>query len=192
MTDEQIRRLLYAGEETVASLSVADGTVVATSHRLLVSTPDGGGPNLRVVQGPNVLAVGYQTRGDRETARSAVYAVALGIGSLLLGSVFDLGGAGSAAPSDTDALGVGGLLDAAGLVLSLLGFLDDALVLAGVVAVLLGLGLVGLYVASREPEVVVTVAGDEQLRVSAGPTDEQSTRAFAEAAAVEFEQSGLL
>lgn len=183
---ERVRGLLYAGEEPVATLPVADGLVVATSHRLLVYTPDGDGPNLRVVEGPNVTGVGRDTTGDDRLRRPTALGVGGGLLATLAGLSFDPENPLETTPTDTGGVGIEGLLSPIQGLLDVVTLVDDLLVAVGVLALLGGLVGLAAYLVGRETTVVVAVAGDDDLRVAAGGTTAEELRSFASTAGVDY------
>ena len=183
---DRVAALTYAGEEPAATLPVRDGHLVATTHRLLVYTPEGDGPNLRTVEAPNVDGVSAGVRGRPGRRRIGVFGVLAGVAGLLGGRVIDFQTPAEAVPTDVDVLGVGGLLRTVADVVGLLTLLDEALTLFGVVALLAGGLALAAAVAGRRRTVVVTVAGGPDVQVPAGQTEDSDVRAFTEDAGVDY------
>lgn len=182
-----IDSLLYAGETRRAQLPVSNGALVATSHRLLAVTPDGDGPNLRVVQRPNAEAVGRTTSG-RRFLRPAVWTLGGGTLAVAAGSVLSLQSMADAVPTVE---GFGGVLAPIRTVLSLVGIVDELLLVVGALALLAGVGVVAVWLVVREPVVTVSVAGDEPLRVPAAGVTDRELRAFADDADLQYEKNLL-
>lgn len=161
---DHVTELLYDGETVVESMDLGDARVVVTSHRVLAYTPDAEGAAFRQVDRPNVLGVstGHRSRGTllRRGGRWAVIGlVLLGVGAVvdmdaIVGDVDLGGGAGSQ-------IGVGGVLGLVRTVLDLLRSLDEFLVVAGAIVLLLAAMVLGAYLRTREPTIVVAVAGEE-------------------------------
>lgn len=181
-TRARIDRLTYTGEEPTATLPVRDGVLVATTHRLLVYTPDGDGVVLQTVAAPNVTGVGHTTGGNRRW-RPALVAFAVGVAGLLVGQTLSVEPPSVAA---ADSPAVGGGLDAVTAVVGLVGLLDELATVVGVAALLVAAGLLASYGTSRDSQVVVRVAGDDPLRVSAGETDPAAVRSFASSVGVDY------
>lgn len=175
-----IDQLLYEGESVLETLSVGDGELVATTHRVLAfGTVDGA--RVRVCQRANVDSV------DAEMTAAARW-LSPGIKALVVGAI--LAGAGATVSLDGfasavdvsgagggGAVGLGGLLQLFSLLQTALVLLDDMLLVGGLFSFAGGLAAVGLYVQSRESIVRVSVAGEEDLVVS-GDVDEPAIRAF--------------
>lgn len=185
---DRIRSLLYAGEEPRAAVPVADGYLVATTHRLLVYTPRGDGVNLEVVKGPNATAISHDASGNAQLLQPIVYTVGGGLLLVVLGTVLNLQGMSDAVPSmeGSGGVGVGNILAQIASVLSLVGLIDELMAVAGALALLLGTALTGAYLYTRRSEVVVSVAGESDVRIDAGSTTERETEAFAEEAGVDY------
>jgi len=181
-TRERVDRLTYAGEEPTATLSVRDGILVATTHRLLVYTPDDDGVVLQTVAAPNVTGVGHTTGGNRRW-RPALVAFAVGVAGLLVGQTLSV-----APPSvaSADSPVAGGGLDAVTETIRLVGLLDELATVVGVGASLVAAGLLASDGISRKAQVVVRVAGDDPLVVSAGETDAAAVRSFAASVGVDY------
>lgn len=177
---DRVAALTYAGEEPTATLPVRDGLLVATTHRLLVYTPEGDGANLQTVEAPNVVGVGAGVRGRPELRQTGVFGVLAGVAGLLGGRVVSFETPAEAVPTDVDVLGVGGLLRTVADVVGLLTLLDEALTLFGAVALLAGGVALAAAVTGRRQTVVVVVAGGPDVQVPAGRTDDGEVRAFAE------------
>lgn len=184
----RIRSLLYAGEEPRAAVPVADGYLVATTHRLLVYTPRDDGANLEVVHGPNATAISHDASGNAQLLQPIVYTVGGGLLLVVLGTMLNVQGMSDAVPSmeGGGGVGVGSILAQIASLLSLVGLLDELMAVAGALALLVGTALTGAYLYTRRSEVVVRVAGESDLRIAAGSTTERETEAFAEEAGVDY------
>lgn len=161
---DRLDDLLYEGESIEESVTVGDARVVVTSHRLLSFAPHLDGPNFRQVDRPNVLGVSTGARSDTGHLVRGVRWTAIGLVLVLAGTFLDMddlvggvdlgGGAGGQ-------IGVGGVLGVVRSMLDLLRQLDELLQLFGALALLLGVVVFGVYLRSREPTIVVEIAGDE-------------------------------
>jgi hypothetical protein len=181
-TREQITQLTYAGEEPTATLPVRDGILVATTHRLLVYTPDGDGAVLQTVEAPNVTGLGYARLGNGRW-RPALVAFAVGVASLLVGQTVSVEPP-SVAVADSPVAGGG--LDAVTETIRLVGLLDELATVVGVGALLVAAGLLASDGISRDAQVVVRVAGEDPLAVPAGETDATTVESFAASVGVDY------
>ncbi|WP_313691589.1 hypothetical protein [Halorarum halobium] len=172
--DPELDALLYDGETAEASVPLDDGRLVRTSHRLLLYTPETDGRTLTVVQGPNVEDVSLSASGRGAYVSPALKSVLVGGVLLAAGSVVPVDGMAGAAPSSAGAgaTGMGGTITLLGDVMGVIALLDDALRTLGALVLLGGVALLGLYLRSRKREVVVSVAGDEDLTLPAGGVTE--------------------
>lgn len=165
---QQVDDLLYDAETVQETVEFDAGTVVATSHRVLVFTPEGDGANFQQVDRPNVEGVKAGARGNGNLLAQGLKVGLVGAVLVVAGQVIDLDGLLGDVAIDSEAsssLGVGGILRTIQDVLNLLAQLDELLQLAGALAVLLAVGLVGAYWYTRERTVVVEVAGGEDIHV---------------------------
>lgn len=161
---DRLDELLYEGESVEESLAVGDAKVVVTSHRVLSFDPDGDGPHFRQVDRPNVVGVSTGARSEASHLMRGIRWTAIGLVLVLAGTFVDMddlvggvdlgGGAGSQ-------IGVGGVLGVVRSMLDLLRQLDELLQLFGALALVLGVVVLGVYLWTREPTVVVEIAGDE-------------------------------
>jgi len=159
-------------EETVA---VGENGVVVTNQRLLAFVPEGDGANYRAVERPNVEDATLRHDGDTDyleyTAKGALGGLAaIGIGLTVdFGSFISLEGVSTTGASE---VGVGGLTSLLTSITSLMDRIDDALLVGGLLALVLGLGAFGLYLESRTHNLVIDIAGEEDLYIQA-PSDAQ-------------------
>jgi hypothetical protein len=167
--------LLYDGEVIEADVRLDRGGIVVTSHRVLVFTPDREGSNYRQVDRPNVEGVDLTTRGDWSFLELGVKALVVGVVLVaagmtvsldsLVGNVsLDSGGAASA-------VGIGGMLGMLQSMLTLMAQLDDLMRLFGGLALAFAAVVLGVYLWSRDRLLVVRVAGDDDIELTA-PEDE--------------------
>ncbi|MFC7136355.1 hypothetical protein ACFQRB_06975 [Halobaculum litoreum] len=107
--------LLYAGEEPRAELPVADGRLVATSHRVIAYAPDDDErATLRGVHRANVRAVRLSSTGTDWLARPIAYCVVGGLAMVAGGSLVSFDAMSTTMPDSAGATGVGGLLSTIG------------------------------------------------------------------------------
>jgi len=184
---------LYAGEEVRAGLPVADGRLVATSHRVLAYAPDADPDEratLRAVQRVNVTDVSPSSTATDWLVRPIAYTVIGGLAMVLGGSMVSLDSMSATTPDSAGATGVGGLLSMIGGVLSVLSLVDDFLRVAGALSLLLGAALLGVYAATRGREVVVETEGEvDTLRLGAGDVDDDAVARFRAEVGVDDEPS---
>lgn len=179
---EQAASRLRNGETIVTTVPVGANGIVVTSQRLMAFTPEGDGPNYRVVERPNVEAVRLETVADDDWLE---YVFKGGLGGLVgvaVGLTVDFGSLlaiGSVDTSGAGQVGVGGLLAVLERVTTLLGRLDQVFLYGGLLALALGLAALGRYVESREHTLTIAVAGDDPIRVLA-PADSEDALARVE------------
>jgi hypothetical protein len=166
---DRVSELLYEGERVSESVEFDDATVVVTGHRVLAFTPEMDGANFRTIDRPNVAGVDTGAQSERGLLERGVRYGVIGAVLLVAGLVVDFGSivgsvdlTGSAA---SGRIGVGGIMGAMQGMLDLLRDLDRLLRLFGALAVLLALVVLGVYWYTREPTLVIEVAGDDDVHV---------------------------
>ncbi|PSP55005.1 hypothetical protein BRC82_07615 [Halobacteriales archaeon QS_1_67_19] len=166
-TDERLSSMLFQGEEVEEEFSVEGARVAVTTHRVLVFTPDDEGRRFDHADRPNVLDASVETTGQDSYVdwgvRTAVYGAVLFGGGFLIqtsGILDELDAAQP--PADAPGVGIGQMFT---LLPKLLGMLTTTLLLGGGLLVLGALGLVALYLSSRERELVIERAGRDPMRV---------------------------
>ena len=167
--------LLYDGEVIEADVRLDRGGVVVTSHRVLVFTPDREGSNYRQVDRPNVEGVDVTTSGDWTFLELGVKALVVGVVLVAAGMTVSLDGLVSNVSLDSggaaSAVGIGGMLGLLQTMLTLLAQLDDLMRLFGGLALAVAAVVLGVYLWSRDRLLVVRVAGDDDIELTA-PEDE--------------------
>jgi len=177
---ERARERLRPGETVAETIPIGSNGIVVTDQRVLAFTPDGEGPNFRAIERPNVEGVRLDHVGATswleyvgKGALAGVVGVALGL-TLDLGGMFALGGVSGEGAS---AVGAGGLTRLLGTLNAALDAADEALLVGGLLALVFALGAFGMYVESRSYNLVIGVAGDEDLHVRApSSADDQDRR----------------
>ena len=170
---ERAADLLYDGESIEREVRVGEGGVVVTSHRVLAFTPDREGANFQQVDRPNVDGVDVETDGQVLFLMQAVKAIVVGLvllaagltislDSMVSGISLDIGGGAAAG-----AMGLGRMMGLLQGLLTLLAQLDDIMRIFGVLALAFGLVVLGVYVWSREQLLVVSVAGGDDIKLTA-------------------------
>lgn len=176
---ERVDELLYQGEEALERHEAGPNLLVVTTHRLLAFTPEGDGPNFQHVDLPNVTGVSLSATGRPKLLEYGVKTGALGLLAFGSGAAVDFAGLLSLDSVDTTGagqVGVGGVLGMVDAVAGLLALLDVALTAGGALLTLAGLGLLAVYLRSRERELVVEVAGGDPVTVATD--DPEAVRAF--------------
>ena len=172
---ERATELLYDGESIRETVSAGPGAVVVTSHRLLAFTPDREGANYYQVDRPNVDGAEFRTTGTFQFLQQAVKALVVGAVLVAAGLTVNLDGMVSGISlggGDTaSAVGIGGMLGLLQSMLSLLAQLDDVMRISGGLALVVGVVLLAVYVQSRERVLVISVAGGDDIELTA-PGDE--------------------
>ena len=172
----QAESLLYDGESIQEQVRVGDGGVVVTSHRVLAFTPDREGPNYRQVDRPNVEGVSLTTSGELQFLERAIKAIVIGVVLVVAGITVNLEGlvSGISLDSGGGAAGAVGLGQMMGLLqgmLELLAQLDDIMRLFGGLALVFGVIVLGVYLWSREELLVISVAGGDNIELTAPEED---------------------
>ncbi|MGB9930220.1 hypothetical protein [Haloarcula amylolytica] len=167
--------LLYDGEVIEADVRLDRGGVVVTSHRVLVFTPDREGSNYRQVDRPNVEGVDVTTSGDWSFLELGVKALVVGVVLVAAGTTVSLDGLVGNVSLDSggaaSAVGIGGMLGMLQTMLTLMAQLDDLMRLFGGLALAFAAVVLGVYLWSRDRLLVVRVAGDDDIELTA-PDDE--------------------
>ncbi|MDS0221732.1 hypothetical protein NDI54_10285 [Haloarcula sp. S1AR25-5A] len=167
--------LLYDGEVIEADVRLDRGGVVVTSHRVLVFTPDREGSNYRQVDRPNVEGVDVTTSGDWSFLELGVKALVIGVVLVAAGTTVSLDSLVSNVSLDSggtaSAVGIGGMLGMLQTMLTLMAQLDDLMRLFGGLALAFAAVVLGVYLWSRDRLLVVRVAGDDDIELTA-PDDE--------------------
>ena len=165
--------LLYDGEHVETEVDVGDGGVVVTSHRVLAFTPDAAGSNYEYVDRPNVGGVERTTRGSSSFLAHAVKALVVGGVLVAAGQVVSLDETvGTIELGTTGGMGLGGFLGVMQSLLTVLTMLDEIMTTAGALALLAGAVLLGAYAWTRQDLLVVEVAGGDDVELPAPETDE--------------------
>ena len=172
---ERAEELLFDGESVQQEVTLDTGGVVVTSHRVLVFTPDREGPNYRQVDRPNVDGVALETRGEFQFLAQAVKAIVVGIALVVAGMTVSLdslvSGVSLESGGAASTVGLGGMIGILQTMLSLLGQLDELMRTFGALALLFGAVVLGVYLWSRERLLVVSVAGADDIELTAPDDD---------------------
>ncbi|AZH26163.1 hypothetical protein [Haloplanus aerogenes] len=183
-TDYDPERLCYAGERVVERAPLGAGWAAVTTHRILAYNPTADGQRFEAVDRPNVSDVRVDADGDGQFLgwglRAAVYGLAgLGGGVALramdLQSTLSMDASAGAAP-------VGSVLAVTDALAAALALLTTVLLVGGVALLVGALVLLGRYLRTRKPALVVERFGDDPVRLSAPQGDgERAARALSTA-----------
>ncbi len=165
---DRLDELLYEGETVEDAVEVEDSRVVVTSHRVLTFTPDLEGANFQAVDRPNVVGVRNGAASEVDHLVRGVKWTVIGLIMVAAGLMVDLDGiVGNVnlQTSATEGMGVGGILGLVQQMLALIRQVDDVLQAVGALAMLAGVAVLGYYVWTRDPTLVLEVSGDDDLHV---------------------------
>lgn len=172
---DRVNDLLYDGETVRETVDVGANRVYVTSHRVLAFADDGDADaaNFRRVDHPNVDGVSAANDSDRRAFGKAVMWAIAGVPLVVAGVLVEVGGMLSlpdSVQSGGGAAGAGGALSLFRDVFAALSLVDEAVAVLGGCLLALAAWNALRYARSRERVVVVSVAGDDdvRLRVDAG------------------------
>ncbi|MFB6082394.1 MAG: hypothetical protein ABEJ67_06190 [Halanaeroarchaeum sp.] len=162
----RVDQLLFAGEDVVARVGGGRDEVVVTTHRVLAFTPARDGPNFQAVDRPNVREISFEAAGRTGFVVQGLKALVVGALLVVGGLVVDLGGVfGGVTVESAGAVGAGGLLEMLTAVRTVMALANEAMLAVGGLLVLAALGAFGAYWYTRSTDLVVAVAGDDDLRL---------------------------
>ena len=167
---ERARQRLRDGEEIEDAISFGENGIVVTNQRLLAFTPESDGANYRAIERPNVEGTALESNGETQWLGYVGKGALAGLVGVGVGYTMDFGGLVSLSQLNTKAAsqtGVGSMMGLLSTVSRFLGMLDDALLVAGLLAFAVCLGALGLYLESRTHGLWIAVAGDDDLYVPA-------------------------
>jgi hypothetical protein len=178
MARVDVERQLRADEEIEVTVTVGDGRLVLTSHRVFAVTPERDGPNFATAQRPNVEGVETERTGGAAHLERGVKGCVVGLLLLGISASVDLAGLLGGARVDSETagqLGVGQVVTMLDALQTGLALLDTGMLVGGFLAVLVGLASLGLFIRERQRNLVVRVAGDDDLELDADVSDEALT-----------------
>jgi hypothetical protein len=159
-------RYLLAGESLVERVDIGHGWIAATTHRVVVFSPDAEGRRFDAIDRPNVVGIRTTDGGDLTVlgyaSRAGAYGLLL-LGGWIAARAFGLGSLFAVDAGVADAPGVDGLLSMLSLAGTLLDVLVTALLVGGIVAGAAAVVLAGWYYRSRGPALVVERAGGDDV-----------------------------
>lgn len=165
---DRVDQLLYEGEAVEDSVDLDTATLVITSHRVMAFTPEADGANFRGVERPNVGGAAHGSRDRKTFLWYAGQAGLAGLALILVGLLIDFDAMVSGVDlgiESTAGLGIGGILQMVQQLLALVAMLDEISQLLGALLLLVAAGLLGLYAWTREPTIVVEVAGEDDIHL---------------------------
>jgi hypothetical protein len=181
--DAEAARHCYEGEQVVTSAPLGAGWAAVTSHRVLAYNPAAEGRRFEAVDRPNVAGVDVDAAGDRRLLgwglRGLLYGLAavgggVALRAMRIGETLSVDAAGSAP--------VGGVLAITDALAAAVTTLAALLLVGGVALAVGGLGLVGRYLHTRQPALVIERFGDESVTLSTPRSDgEHAARTLSEA-----------
>lgn len=184
MTDRRadIDRLLYAGEEMLIRVGRRPTEVVVTSHRLLAFTPEGEGANYHAIDRPNVDGIDVEASGRTGLLTGGSKSLLVGVVALVTGLLVDFDGLATSIPATgTDSVGTGGILAMLDGLRTAIALADSALFAFGGLLAVAGAIAIAVFWLTRDRHVVVSVAGDGDVRLDAAAFS-QSDRSKIESA----------
>lgn len=178
MTDwaAKVDQLLHDGENVEESLDVGPDRLVVTTQRLLAFMPSGDGPRFEAIHRPNVTGVELQSGGSPQHLERALKAGILGFLLIAGGATVSLDGmlAGSVDSAAASQTGVGDIIGFLGVLATILALVDDILLVAGLLSIAVAALATTLYLRSRDTNVIVTVAGGDNVRLTGDDVTEAS------------------
>lgn len=174
MARVDVERQLREDEEIEVAVTAGDGRLVLSTHRLFAVTPERDGPNLATARRPNVEGIEAETTGGTGHLERGIKASVVGLLLLGISASVDLAGLLGDARVDSETAGQVGVGQVVAMLDALqtgLALLDTGMLVGGFVAVLVGLASLGLFIRERQRNLVVRVAGDDDLELDADVSD---------------------
>ena len=164
--------MLFEGETIEEEIAVSRGTLAVTTHRVLALTGEGDDQRFSHADLPNIQDAQLKTRGRLVYLFWAVRCGVIGLlllgGGVLLRTNQMFQSLLETDLSNTQAVAVVG--DLLAMVTTWLSMLNVLLVFVGLLLTAAGLGLVGLYLNTRDRELVIEVVDRDPIAV---PVDEE-------------------
>ncbi|ELY78577.1 hypothetical protein [Natrinema pallidum] len=165
---DHVDELCHEGEHVEHRTDLADATVAVTNQRVLVLTADSSDGAFRHVDRPNVGTVTVETSARLRHLCAGLAAAFVGVGVLGVatngsvatpGPAIDLEGVSVPGPNALTRLAE----RAVAAVETILVLVEWSVLLVGVAALALAVGLVGSYLRSRSRRLVLRVSGGDDL-----------------------------
>ena len=178
MTDwaAEVDRLLHDGEDVEELLDVGPDRLVVTTHRLLAFMPSGDGSRFEAIHRPNVTGVELQSGGSPQHLERALKAGILGFFLIAGGATVSLDGmlTGSVDAAAASQTGVGDIIGFLGVLATILALVDDILLVTGLISFGVAAVATSIYLRSRDTDVVVRVAGGDDVHLTGEDVTESS------------------
>jgi len=165
---DRVGDLLYDGESVEETVDFDEASVVVTSHRVLAFDPEGDGPTLQQADRPNVEGVTTGARSETDLLRRGAKTGVVGLVLLGTGLAVDFGSIVGDVNVDGETaqqVGMGGLFGAVQSMLDFVAQLDFLLRVFGALALFLAAVFLAVYWFTRDPTLVVEIAGDDDIQL---------------------------
>jgi len=160
--------LLYDGETVEEAVDFEEASVVVTTHRVLAFDGESEGPTLQQAERPNVETVSTGANSEMDLLARGVKAGVIGLVLVGAGFVVDFGSIIGDVNLNAETARRVGMGEIMGTMQSLLNFmtqLDYLMQVFGALAVFMSVVFFGVYWLTRDPTLVVEVAGDDDLHL---------------------------
>lgn len=167
---ERASQRLRDGEHIEESIPFGDNGVVVTNQRLLAFMPESEGANFRAIERPNVEGARLRSIGNPDWLGYMARGGLAGVVGIIVGTKMEFSGLislGGIDPRAASKTGVGSMLGMLRSIADLVGKIDDAMLVVGLLGVAVWLGALGMYIQSREHVLQITIAGEGTLQVPA-------------------------
>lgn len=163
----------YGGEQVVERAPLGAGWAAVTTHRVLAYNPAAAGRRFEAVDRPNVCGIDVDASGDPRHLRWGLRALLYGLVGLGGGGALralNVAGTLSVGEAARDAP-VGGVLAVTDAVAGTVATLATVLLFGGIGLLVVAVGLLGRYLRTRDPALVVDRFGEAPVRLPAPRTD---------------------
>lgn len=174
---ERVDELCYDGEHVERRVDLERATVVVTTQRVLAFVPHTAGPAFRHVDRPNVGTITLEMSQRLAALCAGIVAAFAGVATLematsvAVSSVVPSVGLEGIAPLPGSDLLVGFVETVLAAIEAVLVLLQWSVLLVGVAALVVAVGLVAYYVRSRTRRLVMRVSGDDDIVIPVTGTD---------------------
>jgi hypothetical protein len=179
--------LCYDGERVVERAPLGAGWAAVTTHRVLAYNPTADGRRFEAVDRPNVRGIDVDASGNprplRWGLRAALYGL-VGLGGGVALRALNVAGTLSVGETARDAP-VGGVLAVTDAVAGAVATLATLLVFGGIALLVVTVALLGRYLRTRDPALVVDRFGDDPVRLPAPRADGERAASALSAALTE-------